>query len=422
MIRNIIQPTAEEIRRLVKFPNLEMTTEYEIRNPGSTKVVPGSRSIVNIIGHVQVMNPDGSIVARRTFQSKSFVANFLSGMYAGITQQVAAYTLPSYPDGTHYGFYDRTNTLRTWTTGSQGSASVAYGVGSAQGLILGTGSSSPLPTNYDLGTTIVHGNASTQLFYLDNCVLTGKTTEWPSAGQAGFRLQRAAINNSGAPITASEIGLSYTDAASGKPMLVIRDVITPIPIPANGTIAWGYTIYTALPGIANLISIMQMVFAYYYPFIDLGNWVATSTYYAKQIGGSQGSGASWGYAGGSSFGSGYGPVGSSTSGIVFGTGNTPPATTDYKLGLIIPQGAGSGQLSYQAQSTLSTLAVSGQNTSFSLQRVAINNSGSTITPVEEALTLSWGAILTHALMNGGTGYAVLNGGQITGNITFATTT
>jgi hypothetical protein len=420
MIRNIIPPTPDEIRKFNKFPNLEITSEYEVRNPGSTKVYPGSRSTLRVIGHVQVMNSDGSIIERRTFQSKSFVANFLSMFYEGVTQNAAAYTAPAYPDGTHWGFYDRTHTLRTWSASSLGPANVSYAVGSAQGLILGTGSSSPTPASYNLTTTIAHGNATTQLFYLDNVVVKGKTTEWPSAGQTGFMIQRAAINNSGGSITVSEMGLSYTDLALSQPMLAIMDVITPIPVPANGTIAWGYTIYAALPAVANLVGLVQMVFAFYWPFIDAGNWPGAANYYVKKIDGSnQGGGGLWGASGLYSC---VGGVGSSVYGIVFGTTNTAPTTSDYKLGTLIVSGSASTQLNYAAQSTLSTLAISGQNTSFSVQRVAVNNSGATITPVEEGISTGLPVLLSHALINGGSGYAVLNGGQITGNMTFATTT
>jgi len=88
-------------------------------------------------------------------------------------------------------------------------------------------------------------------------------------------------------------------------------------------------------------------------------------------------------------------------GIVVGTGTATPTATDYKLGNQIPNGTGSGQLSYGASSispgnssvspasSLSsptqTLTPSGNTTSIQISRTFQNNSGSSITVTETGI-------------------------------------
>jgi hypothetical protein len=88
-------------------------------------------------------------------------------------------------------------------------------------------------------------------------------------------------------------------------------------------------------------------------------------------------------------------------GIVVGTGTATPTATDYKLGNQIPNGTGSGQLSYgtssispgnssvspaaSLSSPTQTLTPSGNTTSIQISRTFQNNSGSSITVTETGI-------------------------------------
>ncbi|KKM71270.1 hypothetical protein LCGC14_1432360 [marine sediment metagenome] len=68
-------------------------------------------------------------------------------------------------------------------------------------------------------------------------------------------------------------------------------------------------------------------------------------------------------------------------GIVIGTGTTAVAIGDYKLEALIPEGAGAGQMNYQACSVAMPV-IAAPYCSFKVARVVTNNSGDTITVKE----------------------------------------
>lgn len=77
--------------------------------------------------------------------------------------------------------------------------------------------------------------------------------------------------------------------------------------------------------------------------------------------------------------SGYGGAGTTTSGIVAGTGTNAVAITDYALQTLIAHGTGAGELQYAAEILVSAWTVSGSTSFFSRSRALTNNSGGDIT-------------------------------------------
>lgn len=79
-----------------------------------------------------------------------------------------------------------------------------------------------------------------------------------------------------------------------------------------------------------------------------------------------------------------GGVADNTYGIVVGTGSAAVTITDYKLGTIIVNGTGSGQLNYLTTSVTAPLT-SGSSRSFKIVRSFTNQSGANITVNEVGL-------------------------------------
>ncbi len=71
-------------------------------------------------------------------------------------------------------------------------------------------------------------------------------------------------------------------------------------------------------------------------------------------------------------------------GIVIGTSNTPVAISDYRMGALISQGLGAGQMDYMAQ-VINASVVSDPSCDFFMSRQMANNSGGLITVRESGI-------------------------------------
>jgi len=71
-------------------------------------------------------------------------------------------------------------------------------------------------------------------------------------------------------------------------------------------------------------------------------------------------------------------------GIVIGTDDTPVTVTDYRMGALIAQGFGAGQMDYMAQ-VINASVVADPNCDFLMSRQMANNSGGLITVKESGL-------------------------------------
>ena len=71
-------------------------------------------------------------------------------------------------------------------------------------------------------------------------------------------------------------------------------------------------------------------------------------------------------------------------GIVIGTSNTPVAITDYRMGALIAQGFGAGQMDYMAM-VINASVVADPNCDFFVSRQMANNSGGLITVRESGI-------------------------------------
>jgi len=92
-----------------------------------------------------------------------------------------------------------------------------------RGIIVGTGSTPPQPSDYKIQTIIPHGNAAGQLAYS----FWGESGPWIAPPNIYCAIHRTFTNNSGAPITVTEITL-YAQANIGSTpyyFCITRDIL-----------------------------------------------------------------------------------------------------------------------------------------------------------------------------------------------------
>jgi hypothetical protein len=117
--------------------------------------------------------------------------------------------------------------------GSGGWAPNAPEADATYGIIVGTSDIAVTVDDYNLKAKIAHGNAAGQLYHY------GTTLPDPvdvGGNKIQQELGRVFINNSGAEITVKEIGLVVKTNVDNYLVLIIRDVITPVPVPNGGTL------------------------------------------------------------------------------------------------------------------------------------------------------------------------------------------
>jgi len=204
-------------------PKLEVLEKVQ-----EVKVPPGELgAVIELI----VRNNKGEITERQDMLSKSFVRQFLEGLWVCFS-----YLSFGYPKSMRQtnGNYDtiRSNTVN-WTCNSPANNDT-YGV------MVGTGITAPNIDDYDMETKINHGVGAGQMQY--SAVTFGAPTEDGSTSH--FTITRDFSNNSGASITVREIGLIVifaTPAGTTRYFLVLHDAVN-IAVPDGETLTVNYRI------------------------------------------------------------------------------------------------------------------------------------------------------------------------------------
>lgn len=133
------------------------------------------------------------------------------------------------------------------TSGSNGSTSphalnLAMNAGAGVitfGIVVGRGSTAVAIDDYKLETICDEGTSTDELNY-QGVTVSATTT---SAPDCSFTVTRSAINNSGATITITEIGIYVKAIAVPYSILAIRDILpSSIDVPDGGAITVVYTI------------------------------------------------------------------------------------------------------------------------------------------------------------------------------------
>lgn len=101
-----------------------------------------------------------------------------------------------------------------------------------EGIVLGTGTTTPAALDYDMESLIAEGSSTGQFNHqlmtgLQGCEIAGSVTD--------FIIQRVFINNSGGAINVTELGI-YGHNSDSERTLILHDVFTAVPVPDTNTI------------------------------------------------------------------------------------------------------------------------------------------------------------------------------------------
>lgn len=155
-------------------------------------------------------NEKGELVEQRTVPGKSLVKNFLHMLYAH--------------------FIATTQAVNNTSGGTSNYASSNYpylgadGSNDNFGILVGTGTTAPVPANAAMETKIAHGTGAGQLIY-GGCSASGAFV--PQDQDTVVIITRAFRNYSGGTITIEEIGIVVTeDTTPSLYWLISRDTTT----------------------------------------------------------------------------------------------------------------------------------------------------------------------------------------------------
>ena len=215
-----------------------------LRDPALPEPPKGKPVVPNIRGKIKIVvrDADGRILDYREEEMHSFVSNFLSLLYAlfGLGPQSAE---------------DTSGTVISIGTGAAAAGayfSIMAGSGvDTYGIVVGSGSQTVSASVFKLAAQIPNGTGSGQLYY--QAMQAGSLTV--SGSTTTFTFSRTFVNNSGATITVSEIGVilyvyewNMTVVSTGSTQtsdyfLIIYDVpSSAISVPNGASVTITYTI------------------------------------------------------------------------------------------------------------------------------------------------------------------------------------
>lgn len=189
---------------------------------------------------VILKDKNGKTILRKTFKSRSLLANFLRWLWCFIdsSTSTAASSLTITDTGGVGRAFPSTGTRYIYNFG----AFKAAATDDAYGIQVGSGSNTVSPNDYMLQQKISQGTGSGQLVYgaqtNESIVISGNT--------ASVRISRTFTNNSGSIIQVREIGLAvgaYESGGTQRYILILRDVLpSALSVPDGQTLTVRYTI------------------------------------------------------------------------------------------------------------------------------------------------------------------------------------
>jgi len=213
---------------------------------------------------VTVKDKNGKIIKQHKQYSHSFVSNFLallaSSLASSYIQGFGNTTFGYFfiPTNGNYAQYNpNTQVVNTVFDLNDGANDSTYGI------VVGSGTATPKPTDYTLQSPIDNGTGTGQLQYGQHSIGTApvsngtsyyySTSATPSSGllpisgnTTSWLISRTFTNNSGASVQVSEVGLitkMYWSNNSTLLILITHDLLSSaITIPNGGVMAVTYTI------------------------------------------------------------------------------------------------------------------------------------------------------------------------------------
>lgn len=181
------------------------------------------RANVDLILEVEVRDKKGQVIYKKRKKAKSWVKNFaeiLRSHFANLDATVKGL------DGSEY-------------TSPPDTILVAAEEGNdSYGIQVGSGTGTPIPSDYKLATKIDHGTGANQLQY---GAVTVESVTIEDSNISQFRVIRVFTNGSGSDITVTEIGLVTYYA--GVSVLLARDLLSPsVTVPDGATLTVRYIV------------------------------------------------------------------------------------------------------------------------------------------------------------------------------------
>jgi len=202
---------------------------HRVSNPEELREVAVKESGDNVEVFLHTHNYDarGHLTQRLIQRSDSFLPNFVGMLYSQFSCSYGGSgTSGSGPNtgGTSEAFIDNYggNIRDEGINTNDGSGDASYGIQ------VGTGTASNSTSTYALAAQIANGTSSGRLSYGSHSYV------WSTGSTSTNVVRGPFINNSGASITVSEVGLVWKSNISGYDFMMIRDVLSSSFTVANG--------------------------------------------------------------------------------------------------------------------------------------------------------------------------------------------
>lgn len=179
---------------------------------------------------ITTKDESGNILKINKQVCNSYLANWAQINYLNFAGRTSGAAAPPYGVTLPYSSYALIDSLN-FNIGY----AVQYRIGegllgdSYSGLIVGTNNTAPTANDVKLGNLITHGTGVGQLQYGLQYSTDGVTT---LGNVSSFSMTRTFVNNSGAPITVSEMGFCTFYSAT-RYFLMLRDLLSPSQIVNN---------------------------------------------------------------------------------------------------------------------------------------------------------------------------------------------
>jgi len=185
---------------------------------------------------ITVKDKDGKIIKVHKQKSHSFVANFM-------------YLLGSLLADKQYNWTDISGSVQQYNSGNMSLAGIldancsSWGASINNcGIVIGTGTATPTPGDYNLGNQIANGTGSGQMVYNNPSFSTPSV----NGNTTSMTITQSFQNQSGASITVTEVGIEvlvYTNSGTNDHALIVHDLLSsPITVANLSILQITYTI------------------------------------------------------------------------------------------------------------------------------------------------------------------------------------
>lgn len=192
-----------------------------------------TKPILGLRLKVWVIRPDWKKKLVRNRWSRSFVQQWIDILYSHFRNSITGFNVKRV-NGTTAGNYFA-HTVDTNQSGYENT--------DLFGIVVGSGDSMVVVSDFKLQTQIMHGASTNQLFH-SKCLVSNPTFQ--SSERKRVELNRIFFNKTGLDIVVREIGIYAREPQNTQYYCFVRDEIGAIIVPADGGIAVNYGLELSL--------------------------------------------------------------------------------------------------------------------------------------------------------------------------------